>query len=604
MAFRTLIQTRKQMDELLAALDRHTIFAFDVETAKTENWTRRYLLGISFTIYEDLAYKSWYLPLQHKHHESELLKYVPDQNLPWDWWLEAGLRLGDPSKEKIAHNKKFDCEICERNGSPVRGFVHDTQVGFHLVDENQFSYELDTLGRVLFDQRKVDLDAVEKSVGWESIPPYMMGEYAMVDTEITFRIYHNMLPRLEHDGLLRKAYPVAMRFAVTLQNMVTAGLYLDVERAKSLSASAVQEMWDIEERLGWRPSKRNDAITRLHGENQLGLPITYKTDKRVNGVLVKGGVDIGVEALTRLQARYTDRPDVVEEIDAILRYRTLQKANSTWYEGFQRFVDDDGRIHPGLKQHGTETGRLSCAGPNTQQLPRDESLGVKGLFIAPPGYELWEYDFSQIELRIACVRAKDQKMMDAYREGADLHHMTAELIGSYDFFDNPADGRQVGKRGNFLWIYRGSGNRLRVALWGDARMDIPLSKCNEWTKEFHRAYPNFSKYAEHLENMARRDGFIELFNGRRRRFVGQKTRDAFNAKVQGEASVILQIGANEIDKHPGIEGRLCNTVHDSLWILHRSDRVEAERALVTACMSEKPTKLYRIPFGVDAKRIA
>lgn len=605
---RTLVQSREQMDDLLAALDRHTIFAFDTETAKTENWSRRYLLGIAFTVYEDLSYKSWYLPIQHKHKENENTKYVPNENLPWDWWLEAGRYLSVSDKEKIAHNKKFDCEICERNGAPVRGFVHDTQVGFHLVDENQFSYELDYIGNSLFGQRKVNLDSVEKQVGWECIPPYLMGEYAMVDTEITFRIYHHILPRLEAEGLLKKAYPIAMRFGVTLQHMVECGLYLDVEKAKQLSSSAVEEMWAIEEKLGWRPSKRNDLIKRLHGVKQLALPVTRKPDIFKNGVRVKGGIDTGVETITRLQARFSDRLEVVQELDDILRYRTLQKANSTWFEGFQRYVDDQGRIHPGLKQHGTETGRLSCAQPNTQQLPRDESLGVKGLFQTPEGYELWEYDFSQIELRIACARAQDKKMMDAYRNGDDLHHMTAELIGSYDFFpndkDGKANGRQVGKRGNFLWIYRGSGNRLRIALWGDAKMDVPLSQCNEWTREFHRAYPSFNKYAERLERIARRDGYITLFNGRRRRFVGQKARDAFNALVQGEAAVILQIGANEIDKHPGIKSRLCNTVHDSLWVLHSSDSLEEESELIKECMVTKPTKLYGIPFIVDSKRIA
>lgn len=593
------------MNGLLSALGHHQIFALDVETAKTENWSQRYLLGISFTVYEDLVYKSWYLPLQHKHKENPLFKFVPDKNVPWDWFLEIRAFLDDVSKEKIAHNKKFDCEILERNGAPVRGFVHDTQVGFHLIDENQFSYELDSIGRTLFGQRKVDLDSVEKTVGWEAIPPYLMGEYAMVDTEITFRIYHHILPKLEQEGLLRRAYPIAMRFGLTLQHMVTTGLYVDVDKAKQLSQAAIDEMWAIEEKLGYRPSKRNDTITRLHGKNQLALPVTRKPATFKGGVRQEGGIDIGVETLTRLQAKFSDRPEIVEELELILRYRTLQKANSTWYEGFQRYVDDEGRIHPGLKQHGTETGRLSCAGPNTQQLPRDESLGVKGLFYAPVGYELWEYDFSQIELRIACVLAQDKRMMDAYRDGADLHHMTAELIGSYDYFDSSkegrANGRQVGKRGNFLWIYRGSGNRLRIALWGDARMDIPLEQCNEWTREFHRAYPNFSRYAEKLEAVARRNGYIELFNGRRRRFVGQKTRDAFNAKVQGEAAVILQIGANEIDKHPGISGRLCNTVHDSLWILHRSDQVEHEQSLVKSAMAAKPTKLYKLPFGVDAK---
>lgn len=593
------------MDDLLQALDKHTIFAFDVETAKTNNWTQRYLLGISFTVYEDLAYKSWYLPLQHKHHDNETLKFVPDKNLPWEWWLEAGRYLGDASKEKIAHNKKFDCEIVERNGSPIRGFVHDTQVGFHLVDENQFSYELDSLGRVLFGQRKVDIEPIEKMVGWECIPPYMMGEYAMVDTEITFRIYQHMIPLLDQQGLLKRAYPIAMRFGVTLQNMVTTGLYIDVERAKKLSSEAVDEMWAIEEKLGWRPSKRNDAITRLHGKNQLALPITRKPSTFKNGKRVEGGIDIGVDALERLAVRH---PHAREEIESILRYRTLQKANSTWYSGFQRYVDDDGRIHPGLKQHGTETGRLSCAEPNTQQLPRNESLGVKGLFVAPEGYELWELDFSQIELRIACAVAQEKRMMDAYRDGADLHHMTAELIGSYDFFPNDkegrANGRQVGKRGNFLWIYRGSGNRLRIALWGDARMDIPLDQCNEWTNEFHRAYPSFNRYATRLEKVAQHDGFIRLFNGRRRRFAGQKTRDAFNAKVQGEASLILQIGANEIDKHPGITAQLCNSVHDSLWAYVPSGQVEEQLALIKQCMVEKPTKLYGIPFEADAKKLA
>jgi DNA polymerase I-like protein with 3'-5' exonuclease and polymerase domains len=533
---------------------------------------------------------------------------VPDENCPWDWWTSLGRYFGDATKEKLAHNKKFDCEIVERNGNPTRGFVHDTQVGLHLCDENRFAYDLDSVGSQIFKKAKLDLKPLEKSLGWECIPPSYMGKYAETDTEVTFRLYHHILPRLEKDGLLPKTYPMAMRFGSTIQRVVSNGIPLDVKRAQELSRSALAEMQSIEDRLGWVPSKRTEALRILHGpleEGCLGLPATRK--RRVDGSL--GAPVIDSDVLSRLQAKNTDRPDVVQTLEDILRYRTLQKANSTWFYGFQRHVDDEGRIHPGIKQFGTETGRLSCADPNTQQLPRDESIGVKSLFYAPPGYELWEYDFSQIELRIACVRAKDPRMMEAYQEGRDLHHMTAELIGSYGYFPDDktgrANGRQVGKRGNFLWIYRGSGNRLRQALWGDARMDIPIAQCNAWTDAFHRNYPGFAVTATKAEHLARSRGYIKMWNGRLRRFDHQNPRDAFNALVQGDAGQILAYAMNAIDGHPGLqECQMVNTVHDSIWVMHQTERREEEGALIKECMITKPTKLYKLPFVADEKRLA
>lgn len=237
-------------------------------------------------------------------------------------------------------------------------------------------------------------------------------------------------------------------------------------------------------------------------------------------------------------------------------------------------------------------------------------MQVKKLFLAKPGHELWELDYSQIELRIAAIYANVKWMIDGYKEGLDLHAKTATDIDAYSYFpDRPSEGRQIGKMGNFLWCYDGGGLRLRESLWAQARMDIPLTQCDEWTRRFREQTPNFKRSSVRAKRTADQRGYVLLWNGRRRRFVsGEDTRKAWNSIVQGGAGQILMRAMNEISRayRAGIHSfEMCNTVHDALWghvpigDKHSIDYVESVMVRVATEAFEGT-----MPFAVDRKQLA
>lgn len=233
-------------------------------------------------------------------------------------------------------------------------------------------------------------------------------------------------------------------------------------------------------------------------------------------------------------------------------------------------------------------------------------MQVKKLFLAKPGHSLWELDYSQIELRVAVIYAGVKWMKEAYINGEDLHHLTSEMIGSYAYFDKPAEGRQIGKMGNFLWCYDGGGLRLRESLWAQARMDIPLDQCEDWTKLFRQRTPEFRRASFKAKRIAEQRGYVLLWNGRRRRFNNNEdSRKAWNSIIQGGAGQVMMRAMNSI-RYADLNVQMCNTVHDAIWF-HVPEGCEHELDVASSLMVDAAKSAFEgsdMPFAVDRKQLA
>ncbi len=540
----------------------------DVETHKTSTYDGKVLIGVAVSVAVGVEVFTCYFTENYEE-------------------LWAALE----GKELICHNAAFDLRIIEENGCPTVDKFWDTMIMAHLVNENHMSYSLDSLAMIYLKERKQSMNDFEKFFGgWENIPTQIMADYACRDIYVTHRLWVRLRGELTRQGL-DKLWPHAMAYVRTLQHIMSVGVPIDWTLAASMSAESRLEMEQIRKTIGFDPLKRKALESELF--ERAGLTVAFHSPS---------GKPVTDDSALRWYS--LNHPEVQPLCQSVLRYRNLSKANSTWYEGFTKFRTARGTIHPGLKQHGTVTGRLSCGEPNLQQIPRDASR-VKKLFLPMDGHVLVEFDFSQIELRLGSYYSKrmfgDPTMFDLYATGSDVHTNTSEMIGAFDAIENRSEARHVGKTGNFLWLYGGSSERLRAMLWEQYNIRASADQCKEWTAKFHKVYPGFRHASKHFDVQNRTKGYITMWNGRRRRLPQDKSHMAWNSMIQGGCGQILMVGLNKLDK---LDVKTCMTVHDSVWVHVPVDQMDEQVALVQATLSEIPEKLFEMPFPIDYKVLA
>jgi DNA polymerase-1 len=560
------------------------LYVLDVETHKTDTFDNKVLLGVAIGIPSGFDLDTYYVPPDLFHHFHDVLR----------------------NREMVGFQLGFDLEICEQNGLTHTGFVWDVLVMMHLCNENEFQYSLDALSMkylkankgIEWNNHTMQIKKIEEIYGWNDIPIEFMSKYAEQDIQLTWQLYIRARAELEKQKLT-KVYMSASKYVKSLQHMAQTGLLIDWNKLASRSKETQKKMADLDSFIGFDPNKRGQLTKHLY--TKLGLPCLAFT---------KGGApSVDSDTLELLAER---RPEHKEFLDAVVEYRKLQKMESTWHEGFLRRRTADDRIHPGFKQHGTVTGRLSQAEPNLQQLPRDSDRG-KDLFIDPEGYYLVEWDYAAVELRVGAYYAMklgDDKMYKLFMEELDVHAATAHAIGA--FAQGLKEARQVGKTGNFAWIYGAGAKTIQSQLRRQFSFHCELEQASEWTERFHDTYPGFRAVTKFYAGFHARRGYVEAFNKRRFRITEVNKRDgkikhytAFNRVDQGGCGQVLMYTTNSLSKKikdgelNGI--KLCNSVHDSIWAYVKPECLDEVTQQVIDIMKEVPEKVFEMDFPVEPK---
>jgi len=561
------------------ALDEVDTIVLDVETHNTQTYTGKKLMGVAIGIPAGLGCNTYYILPEDLHLYKARLSQV----------------------DIIAHNVLFDSEIMQQNGVPLNGKWWDTLTMAHINNENEFNFGLDFLCKKYIGRGKTDMKAIIEVFGWNNIPTNIMSQYAQNDADITWGLYLHLASKLAEQDLM-KVYNTYVEYLKATRWIQSGGIVVDwslVERKRDEAELRLKQIRFKE--LRFDPGKRSAVDDFLY--NQLKLPILRRSAKSR-----KPQTDVAV--LQTLRRRYPEHNPV---LDLILEYRNVQKANGNWYAGYLKYKDDTGLIHPNFKVHGTKTGRLSCESPNLQQIPRDYGR-VKCLFGDNPsaGEVLVELDYSQIELRVAAYYSMlrgDDTMYKLYEAGEDVHTKTTEMVGAFNQIPDKKEARQVGKTGNFLWIYGGGAAKMRSQLFQLFGFRSSVEQCQEWGAKFHEAYPGFRLCLHHAEQLHKSKQYIKLWNGRRRRIrergdYGVKHHIAFNSQVQGGCGQLLMYALIRIHKayEAGeLQSRVVNTVHDSIWVYVPKDHFDEEVAELTRLMRMTPEKVFKLPFEVDTK---
>jgi DNA polymerase-1 len=430
------IHTLAALQEYLAGASH---VAFDFETAPLDKYRREdkaaldahkaHIVGISFSVAEDDAV---YLPLAHRVGEN-----AADPEAVWDFLARLFV---DTNICKIAHNLAFESQFLYARGIVIQEPCYDTIAAAQLSYKGEKALRqlnecgLKTLVLEFFNEM---LPSYEKTVGdshFDELDPAAEKtvHYACADADYSLRLYHTLNKTFDmlhpkHRFITEKVEsPTAVYVGIMRYNGLPIDLGLMREKRKEADIKIGQLKHEIGFIIGDVPIGANASTTafRKFLYEERGLPKVKTTAKEQDSL-----DDETIILLKEWCA--TNKPNLVALFDYVQEYRKWQKVKSTYIDGYMKHINHaTGRLHPDLLPLATDTGRFASKNPNCQNMPRSgtDILGVRNFITAPEGSVLLALDFSQIELRVGAFYCKDEKMLETYRSGGDIHALTTAVI--------------------------------------------------------------------------------------------------------------------------------------------------------------------------------
>lgn len=555
------ITTLAQLDAVLPKLQAASMITFDVETTGVDEH-RAGLVGLSVG-WGDGPENNVYIPVSHLDGEQLSLAVVQKKIGPF---------LADAGKDKLAHNAKYDLIVCRRHGLPVKGRFIDTMIGEFLLDPGSRNLGLKALAiKYLGIEMTPIVDLIGKGrnqVTMDTVSIARVADYAAADVDMTWRIWQEIRPQLEETGLIKLFWELEMPLIPVLADMEMHGVLVNPDYLQTMARELRQRLKKLAEDI----------------YAYVGYEFNLNSTQQLSDALF-GTLALPSRGLKKTKSgHYSTAASVLEGlrgahpvIDLLLSYRQLTKLLNTYVEALPRLINPEtGRIHTSFDQTGAETGRISSNNPNLQNIPVRSELGrrIRKAFIAPPNHYLLAVDYSQVELRILAHISGDERMLDAFAKGLDIHAATASLVFGVPLEDVTASQRSVAKMMNFATSYGVSAYGLA------ARTCLSMDEARHFMDTYFRTYPGVKRYLAETIARAKEQGYIETLLGRRRYFpVLQSTarasqqaraaaeRAAINFPIQGTAADILKIALREVHRRlraDGYKARMILQVHDEL----------------------------------------
>ncbi|WP_123692964.1 DNA polymerase I [Allostella humosa] len=591
-----LIQDLDVLDAWIARATAAGAFAVDTETTSLDAVTCE-LVGVSLSIEPG---EGAYLPLAHKVEGLDLTGGAPRQ-IDRDTAL-ARLKplLEDPAVLKIGHNLKYDAVVLGRHGIQVAP-ADDTMLLSYVLDGHLHGHGMDELALLHLAHKTIAFADVcgtgKNQITFDLVPLDRARDYAAEDAEVTLRLHRLLRPRLLKERQVALYETTERPLAPVIAAMERAGIKVDPVELKRLSR-------DFGERL---------AVLETEIHRLAGRPFNVGSPKQLGEVLFDemslaggkkgktGAYATGAEVLEVLAAQGHALPA------RVLDWRQLAKLKSTYADALVEQINPaTGRVHTSYALASTSTGRLSSTDPNLQNIPvrTEEGRKIRRAFIAEDGHVLMSADYSQIELRLAAHVADIPSLKDAFRQGIDIHALTASQV-----FGVPVEGmdpqvRRRAKAINFGIIYGISGFGLAQQL------GIPQGEAQAYIAAYFERYPGIRAYMDRTKQLAREQGYVTTIFGRRCWVPGIKDsnparrafaeRQAINAPLQGSAADIIKRAMARIPAaltEAGLSATMLLQVHDELIFEVREAEVEATAALVRRVM--EGAAHISVPLVVD-----
>ena len=581
-----LIETEEDAKSLYDYLITKQILSLDTETTSTHPVDAE-LVGLSFAVEEKEAY---YVAIPANREEA--LKIVNIFKPLYE----------NPEILKVGQNIKYDYEVLMSYGVEIRGKMFDTMIAHYLIQPELY-HNMDYLAEVYLKYQTVHIEELigPKGKGQKSmrdLAPSEVYEYAAEDADITLRLKNVLEPKLKELEVEELFWNVEMPLVPVLAHMEMNGVCIDTNTLKETSANLTNRLTEIEQHIYELAGETfNIASPRQVGEILFGkMKIVEKPKKTKTGQYVTSE-----EVLQQLRSKSPI-------IDEILNYRGLKKLLSTYVDVLPKLINPrTGHIHASFNQAITATGRLSSSDPNLQNIPvrDDDGKEIRRCFIPELGCLFFSADYSQIELRIMAHLSKDINMVEAFREGSDIHAATAAKIWHEDINEVTDAQRKKAKTANFGIIYG-------ITTFGLAqRMNIENKEAKQIIEDYFRTFPGVKAYMEKSKEIAREKGYAETIFHRRRYLPdinsrnatvrGFAERNAINAPIQGSEADIIKVAMVRIFnrfKAEGIKSKMIIQVHDELnFSVYPEEKEQVEKIVV-----EEMQNAYQlsVPLVADA----
>ena len=581
-----LVENEEELHQLCDFFITKEFVSIDTETTSTDA-IRAELVGLSFSVEEK---KAFYVTVPANYEEA--LKIVQ---------IFKPLYESDKIM-KIGQNIKYDYEVLTRYGVTLQGKMFDTMIAHYLI-QPELHHNMDYMAETLLGYQTIHIEELlgpkgKKQKNMRDLPPTDIYEYAAEDADITLRLKNVLEPRLKELGVEELFWNIEMPLVRVLADMELNGVCLDTEALQDTSKIFTERMKQYEQEI----------------YKEAGEEFNISSPKQVGDILF-GKLQIMDKPKKTKTGQYVTSEEVLQSLESkspivrnILNYRGMKKLLSTYIDALPKLINPrTGHIHTSFNQALTATGRLSSSDPNLQNIPvrTDDGKEIRKCFIPEDGCLFFSADYSQIELRIMAHLSEDENMMEAFREGHDIHRATAAKIWHVDI-DKVTDAqRKKAKQANFGIIYG-------ITTYGLAqRMDIPNGEAKELIEGYFRTFPKVQAYMEHAKEVARAKGYAETLFHRRRYLAdinsrnatvrGFAERNAINAPIQGTEADIIKVAMVRIwerFKKEGIRSKMILQVHDELnFSVFPEEREQVERIVIEEMQNAYP---LNVPLIADA----
>ena len=547
-----LIETEEDAAKLRDYLLTNEIVSLDTETTSTHPIDAE-LVGLSFSVKENEAF---YVAIPANREQALKLVNIFKPIYESDKIL------------KVGQNIKYDKEVLHNYGITVQSPMFDTMIAHYLINP-ELHHNMDYMAETLLHYQTIHIEELigpkgkhQKSM--RDLDPKDVYEYAAEDADVTLKLKNVLEPKLKDVNAEKLFWDMEMPLVPVLADMEMTGVCLDTNSLKETSELFTKRMEDLEKKI----------------YDEAGEKFNISSPKQVGDILF-GKMKLVDKPKKTRTGQFVTSEDVLQQLRSkapivanILDYRGLKKLLGTYVDALPKLINPrTGHIHTSFNQTITATGRLSSSDPNLQNIPvrDDDGKEIRKCFIPEPGCLFFSADYSQIELRIMAHLSGDENMIEAFREGFDIHRATAAKIWHESMDDVTDAQRKKAKQANFGIIYG-------ITTYGLAqRMEIPNNEARQLIDDYFKTFPKVHAYMEKAKEEARQKGYAETLFGRRRYLPdinshngtvrGFAERNAINAPIQGSEADIIKVAMIRIwrrFKAEGIRSKMILQVHDEL----------------------------------------
>ena len=579
-----LVENEHDMRELCDYFLTKEILSLDTETTSTSPIEAE-LVGLSFSVEES---KAFYVAVPENREEAqkvvELFRPVYENE----------------SIMKVGQNIKYDLEVLMKYGINLKGQLFDTMIAHYLI-QPELRHNMDYMAEVYLNYQTIHIDELIGPKGknqrsMRSLSPTQVYEYAAEDADITLKLKNILEPKLKETNTESLFYEIEMPLVPVLAEMEMNGVLIDTESLKETSILFTERLVEIERH-----------VYELAGEE-----FNISSPKQVGDILF-GKMQIIEKPKKTKTGQYVTSEEVLQQlrhkhpiVDEILNFRGLKKLLGTYVDALPKLINPQtGHIHTSFNQTVTATGRLSSSDPNLQNIPvrGEDGKEIRKCFIPEKDCLFFSADYSQIELRVMAHLSQDENMINAFREGYDIHAATASTIYKKGIDEVTRDERTKSKRANFGIIYG-------ITVFGLAeRLDIERAEAKQLIDGFFQTFPQVHDYMERSKETVREKGYAETIFHRRRYLPdilsrnatvrGFAERNAINAPIQGSAADIIKVAMVRIYnrfKQEGIRSKMILQVHDEL----NFSVYPEEKSRVEAIVLEEMQNAYQLSVPLVA----